>query len=128
MEGQKVPVTPTAVPTAAPVTPPTALAAVAPTGTQLFDQEMLLRENAQLKLQVVELNEKVERMLKALEKIDFNALDEIAKAKRIELNKAQAAKEAGAKTEAAASSKASGSAATALADQIKNQQPQQPPT
>ena len=71
------------------------------------------KAQACVKLQVVELNEKVERMLKGLEQIDFNTIDEVAKAKRIDLNKEQAAKEASAKTEAAASSKASGSAATA---------------
>ena len=78
IQGQKVPVTPQAVPSAAPVTPPTALAAAAPTGTQFFDREMLLRENAALKAQVTEINAEVEAMLKGLESIDFQALEVLA--------------------------------------------------
>ena len=103
------PATPTAteVLTPAPTTPLAALAAAPPTGGQMFDQEILLRENALLKEQITELNAKVERMIKGLGAIDFNALDVVAKAKRIELDREKA--EAAAKSEAEASKREAGS-------------------
>ena len=46
----------------------------------MFDQEILLRENALLKEQIIELNAKVERMIKGFGTIEFSALDEVATA------------------------------------------------
>ena len=75
-------------PSASPSTPPGAL-----TKGTLFDQEIILRENEQLKRQVAELNEKVNILIRGLDKVDFNALEVVAKAKRTELDRQKVAEE-----------------------------------
>ena len=56
----------------------------------MFDQEVLLRENAQLKQQVSQLNERANTLIKGLDKIDFDALAVVAATQRNELTKQQA--------------------------------------
>ena len=70
------------------------------------------------------MNAKVERIIKGLGNTEFTALDEVATAKRIELNREEA--EAAAKSEADASNKASRSSSPTLALQSKAAAPQMP--